>query len=225
MSGRDRLLIIGRRRGERAYEEWAEAVRELRLGLGLSRAALALALGISPSKLQRWEHAQAPRPDVVEASMVMRLLGHDLRLNWFPVGGQARDAGHLRLVRAFLGLLPPELPRRIEASLGIPGDLRAWDVLLTVGSRMIGVAAETRLRDWQALLRREHAKLRDSGADRLLLVLWDSKSNREVVTLAGPALRQALPLDGRSVLAALRARRDPGGDGLLFLRPPRLVAQ
>lgn len=216
---------MGRRRGERAYEEWAAAVRDLRLGLGLTRAALADALGISASKLQRWEHGQRPRPDLIEANVVMRLLGHDLRLSWFPVGGMLRDAGHVRLVRAFLALLPPAVHRRLEAPLGIIGDLRAWDVLLTLPRCTIGVAAETRLRDVQALLRREEAKLRDGGTDRLLLVVWDSRANRNAVGFAGPALRGALPLDGRSILAALRAGRDPGANGLLFVRPPRVAAK
>jgi transcriptional regulator with XRE-family HTH domain len=198
-------------------------MRENRLGLGLSRATLAAALGISASKLQRWELGQRPRPDLAEAIILTRMLGHDLRLAWFPVGDVLRDAAHVRLIRAFLELVPAAIPRRLEAPLGIRGDPRAWDVLLTLPRCTIGVAAETRLRDWQALLRREEAKLRDGQTDRLLLVLWDSHANRNAVRFAGRAVREPLPLDGRSVLAALRAGRDPGANGLLFVRPPRLA--
>lgn len=151
----------------------------------------------------------------------MRMLGQDLVLSWFPADAGLRDAGHARLVAAFLDLLPPAVARRLEAPIPGAGDLRAWDVLCVLGAAKAGVAVETRLRDWQALLRREQQKLRDSGAGRLLLVLLDSHPNHRAVAEAGAALRAALPLDGRAILPALRAGRDPGGDGVLFLPAKR----
>jgi hypothetical protein len=123
----------------------------------------------------------------------------------------------VRLVRRFLALLPPFVWRQLEAPIPAAGDLRAWDVLLRLESVLVGVAVETRLRDVQELLRREQQKLRDSGAQRLILVLLDTAANRRAVREAGPALRNELPLDGRAILRALREGRDPGAGGILFL--------
>jgi hypothetical protein len=120
-------------------------------------------------------------------------------------------------VRRFLALLPSSVWRQLEAAIPAAGDLRAWDVLLRLDPVLVGVAVETRLRDVQELLRREQQKLRDSGAQRLLLVLLDSSANRRAVREAGPALRNELPLDGRAIRRALREGRDPGASGILFL--------
>jgi hypothetical protein len=174
-------------------------------------------LPISQSKLARWELGQPPHPDLYEAVLVARLLGHDLVSRLYPAGGALRDAAHLAVERRFVALLPPHAPRQLEAVIPGPGDLRAWDVLVTLGPIRMGVAVETRLRDVQALLRREHAKMRDGDVQRLLLVLLNSSTNRRAVREAGPPLRSALPLDGRTILPALREGRDPGGDGILFI--------
>jgi transcriptional regulator with XRE-family HTH domain len=217
MPARDRLLSIGTRRGVRLVNELSEAARDLRIGLGLSRRELASSLGISESKLGRWERSMRPYPDLWDAARLIRLLGHDLVINWFPAGGALRDAGHAALISAFLALVPNSVRRWLEMPMPATGDLRAWDVVLELDARRIGVAAETRLRDWQALLRREAQKGRDSGIERILLVLLDSHANRRAVRDAGESLHSALPLDGRTILPALRAGRDPGANGLLFV--------
>jgi hypothetical protein len=149
--------------------------------------------------------------------LVARLLGHDLVAKLYPAGDALRDAAHLGVERRFLALVPPHVPRRIEAVIPGIGDPRAWDILLILGGVRVGVAVETRLRDVQALLRREQAKMRDSDVERLLLVLLNSSTNRRAVREAGPVLRVALPLDGRTILPALREGRDPGASGILFL--------
>ncbi|MGH2456104.1 MAG: helix-turn-helix domain-containing protein [Candidatus Limnocylindria bacterium] len=198
--------------------ELADGVRELRIGLGLSRRELAAALSISESKLARWEQGLRPHPDLWDACRLMRLLGNDLVVKWYPAGGVLRDGAHARLLSSFLALLPASLPRWLEVPIPVARDLRAWDVVVHVAGARIGVAVETRLRDLQALLRQEEAKARDSDVDRILLVLLDSHANRRAVREGGEALRSALPLDGRAILPALRDGRDPGANGLLFLR-------
>jgi hypothetical protein len=90
-------------------------------------------------------------------------------------------------------------------------------VLLDFGTARAGVAVETRLRDWQALLRREQAKARDSNVGLIILVLADTHANRRAVREAGEALRSELPLDGRGLRRALREGRNPRASGVLFL--------
>lgn len=215
--GRDQLIAIARRRAVRVTREFGESLRELRSARGLSRRALVEALPISASKLARWEAGRPPYPNLFEAVLVARLLGHDLVARLYPAGDALRDEAHLRVEARFLALLAADVPRTLEAVIPGPGDRRAWDVQLLLGAVRAGVAVETRLRDVQALLRREHAKMRDSGVDRFLLVLLDSSVNRRAVQAAGEMLRVALPLDGRTLLPALRHGRDPGGNGLLFV--------
>lgn len=217
MGSHERLVSAARRRSERVIREFGESLREMRLARGLSLRAVAAGLPLSESKLGRWERGQPPHPSLAEAALVSRMLGLDLVLKLYPVGGGLRDEAHLRLLNRFVALLPSGVPRRLEAPVDRSGDLRAWDVLVRLGPAVVGVAAETRLRDVQDLLRREQGKVRDSSATRLLVVLLDSAHNRRAVAQAGPILRAELPLDGRKVRAALRLGKDPGGDGLLFL--------
>lgn len=98
----------------------------------------------------------------------------------------------------------------------IQGDLRAWDELL-VGAVRIGVEAETRPADLQAIGREMAAKLRDSNADRMILLVADTHRNRALVRANVAALRQSFPLDTRTTLAALASGRDPGVNGLVLL--------
>lgn len=211
------MAAIARRRATQATREFGDSLRELRIARGLSRKSLVAGLPISQSKLARWELGQPPYPDLYEAVMVARLLGQDLVSRLYPAGDALRDAAHLRVERRLLALVGEHVPRQLEAVIPGPGDLRAWDILLRLGSARVGVAVETRLRDVQALLRREQAKMRDSGVQRLLLVLLNSSTNRRAVREASPVLREALPLDGRTILPALREGRDPGAGGILFL--------
>jgi len=78
------------------------------------------------------------------------------------------------------------------------------------------VEAETHLSDVQATERKIHLKQRDAGMPRVILLLRDTRHNRRILA-ESPGLRRAFPLTSRQVLAALRAGRDPGGDGIVFL--------
>ena len=89
-------------------------------------------------------------------------------------------------------------------------------------SDLEGTAAaefETRLIDDQAIVRRMTLKSRDSGIDRVILVLADTRSNRSAAAAAEAVLRPVFPLDSSAVLAALREGRLPAQGGIVFLRP------
>lgn len=197
--------------------EVGRAARAGRHAAGLSQKHVAAALGVSRAQVSRYERGAPPLLDLRQAARLLRLLGQDLVVSTYPAGNPLRDAGHAALTARFLALLPARLPRRLEAPIPRAADQRAWDVLLDFGTARAGVAIETRLRDWQALLRREQLKSRDSGVDHLILVLSDTHANRRAVREAGDALRAALPLDGRALRPALRNGDDPGGSGFLFL--------
>jgi hypothetical protein len=104
--------------------------------------------------------------------------------------------------------------------LPIRGDQRAWDGMigrLTGLADSIPVEAETRWLDAQAQTRRVMLKLRDSGFDHVLLVLADTRRNREALALAGPILLAEFPIPARQALAALRGGEHPGGSSCVLL--------
>lgn len=97
------------------------------------------------------------------------------------------------------------------------GDQRAIDAVAFVGVARIGFELETRLADAQATTRRAALKQRDAGLDRMILVLADTRANRDALAVATPTLRAAFPLQSRTVLTAIRADQLPGANGIILV--------
>lgn len=96
-------------------------------------------------------------------------------------------------------------------------DLRAWDAVIGGGSWRDGVEAEVRLRDAQALERRIALKQRDGSVDAVILLVWDTRHNRDALDSVGAGLHAAFPLGGNLALERLAAGNDPGGNALILL--------
>lgn len=154
--------------------------------------------------------------DLRRVTRLFMLLGHKVVVTAYPTGEPLRDAGQVRLLERFNARLAPDWRRFTEAVMPIPGDLRAWDELLR-GPVTIGVEAETRARDLQAIERSISRKRRDSAVDRVVLLVADTHVNRRALRDHVGMLRQTFPLDTRSCLAALGAGRDPGADALVVI--------
>jgi transcriptional regulator with XRE-family HTH domain len=193
-----------------------QEARALRRRRGVSQARLARAIGVSRQWIGDLELGGLRTVDLRSVSLLFAALGHRVVVKAYPTGQGLRDAGQARLIERFDARLSPLWRRQPEAVMPQPGDLRAWDVLLR-GPVMVGVEAETRPTDLQAVIRAMAAKLRDSGADRMILLLLSSHANRAVVARHVAMMRQAFPLDTRATLAALAAGRDPGANGLVML--------
>jgi hypothetical protein len=147
---------------------------------------------------------------------VAAVLGLDLRAQTYPGGAQLRDAAHATVIGRFLARVPSTVRRQLEAPVR-RGDLRAWDVLLVVDGVRIGVIAETRIRDLQALLRREHRKQVDGGIDRLVMLVADTRHNARALDEAGIALREQFPLGTRALMVALSRGSAPAANGIVVL--------
>ncbi len=167
--------------------------------------------------MSRIERGRAPRVSVERISTVLVAVGLDLAVRAYPAGPPVRDAAHLRLLARFRERIGPEWRWRPEVPVGPPGDLRAWDGVLVRDGRVVAIEAETRLRDVQALLRRVAAKRRDGAADRLVLVVADTRTNREVVHAARPEFVAAFPADARTAWPALAAGIPPPDDALILV--------
>jgi len=100
---------------------------------------------------------------------------------------------------------------RTEVVIPIAGDPRSADGLIEGSWGSARVEAETRPGDIQASERKVRAKQRDLGAERLILLLADTRHNRHVVQ-DHPEIREQFPVDTRTCLAALGRGEDQGGD-------------
>lgn len=212
----ERLLATGTSRGHWLIGQLGRELRDARLAAGLSQARIGSASGLSQQTISRYELGQHPYPDLLQAARVATVLGLELRVQTYPTGGQLRDAAHFRLINRFLARVPPTISHRLEAPVQ-RGDLRAWDVLLSVDGTQFGVIAETRIRDLQALLRREHRKQLDGGVDRLILLVAETRHNRETLASTGSLMQAEFPLRTRAVMAAFRSGRAPAGNGIVLL--------
>ena len=99
----------------------------------------------------------------------------------------------------------------------IPGDLRGLDARIGLQATSIGVEAETRLGDIQAIERKALLKARDADLDCMILLVAETRANREVLHLHREALRATFPLDTRQVLRALTRGQLPRANGIVVL--------
>lgn len=212
----ERARDRGSRQLRRISLEVGQELRDARLGSGLSQDHVANVARLTQSRISRTERGQLPTPRLEELTAHSAALGQRLSVKLYPEGIAVRDAPQLSLLQRLRVVVDGGFGWRTEVPVGGPDDLRAWDALLT-GPATIAIDAETRLRDMQALQRREELKLRDSGVDRLVLLVAATRHNRAVLREFRSALASTFPLDSRETLAALRTGRAPAQNGIVLL--------
>jgi transcriptional regulator with XRE-family HTH domain len=218
MGNRVRILDQAVREMRRVLIDIGLELRDARLALGLSQLAVAHALGWSGSKVGRIERGEDRSVKVLDLVRFGSVVGRRPWIKLFPAAGRLRDAAQLRLEESFLAAVKPGgWAVAVEDPLPLVGDLRAFDIVLR---RTVSIGTEiiSRLHDAQAQLRPIMLKQRDAAIDRVVIVAKDSAVNRQAVREAEAVLASAFPCRGRGLMTALRAGRDPGGNGLLFLR-------
>jgi hypothetical protein len=153
----------------------------------------------------------------MQLARIASVVGLDLSLRTFPNGSPLRDKAHLELIQRFRAWLSTKLTVRTEVPLPIAGDLRAWDLVIYGAGDPIGVEAETRLVDLQALERRIALKMRDGGVSRVVLLVASTRGNRLAVRHGREALQSSFPIEGPAALRFLAAGQDPGGSSLILI--------
>lgn len=217
MGSRERAIDIGAARARDILARLMAEARAARLAAGLGQHDVAAALGISRSQYSRLERGLSPDISINRAARLFAVLGHELSVRTFPAGDPIRDVAHTALLERLRVLCHRSFRWRTEVPLPIPGDLRAWDATAVCPTCRIGVEAETRLRDIQALDRRLALKERDGDMDRLVLLVLDSRSNREVLRAHGNIFAVRFPVPGARAMELLGAGVDPGGNALVLL--------
>jgi hypothetical protein len=152
-----------------------------------------------------------------EAGRLLAVVGLELSARACPAGSPIRDAAHTALLGRFRSRLHRSLAWRTEVPLPLPADPRAWDAVVAGPSWRLGVEAETRPRDAQALIRRISLKDRDGGVDAVLLVRADTRHDRAFVRAARDDLPARSPADGRRMLEMISVGLQPEGDALIPL--------
>ena len=186
------------------------------MAAGLSQRYVARLAGTSQSKVSRTERAMRPNLTIDEASAMCAVLGLSLAVRAYPEGLPVRDAASLRLLERFRARISESFSWRREVPVAGFGDLRAWDAMLD-GPATVGVDAETRITDVQALQRRLQLKQRDSGIACIVLLVAATRHNRLVLRLHRQALASTLPLDTGQVMRALRRGEAPPASGIVLL--------
>jgi len=203
----------------RARRQVLEAGRELRIARvagGRRLADVARKAGLSVPYLSQLERGLAPAIRVADLARIGAAVGLRLSLHFYPLERRPLDVGQLRILGLLRTRLAPAWRLELEVPVPIPGDLRAADARLT-GPVSIVVEAWTRLADVQAQVRAAQLKRRDLGADRLLMLIAATATNRRALRLAGDVVRASFPIGTREALGALAAGRDPGGDAIVLL--------
>lgn len=192
-------------------------LREARRNAGLSQRAAGRAAGMSHSQVGRLERAQMMDPSLGQLTRLATVVGLDLTVRAYPSSDAVRDAGHTRLLERLRRRLHSSVRWRTEVPLPLVRDLRAWDAMAMGIDWQLPIEAETRIVDSQALQRRLALKMRDAGADRLILLVADTPANRVALSGAGAGLHQMFPMSTGKVLAALRDGACPGESGIVVL--------
>ena len=216
MTTRESEAARGERRSRLLRQRTSDELGSARRSIGLSLRAVSRKLGVSVDRLIRVERGDPTTLTVDLAARYASILGLQLAVSLHPIGNAIRDKGHLALIERFRLRLPATVRWRTEAPIPITGDPRSADGMASTALLDYLVEAETHVGDFQALERRIFAKARDIGADRVVLLLADTRHNRRLVNeLAG--IRQRFPVDMRSWFRAVAAGEDPGGDALVIL--------
>ncbi len=212
----------------RRYLDWTrhDAGRELRLArhnAGATMQQVADRLGWSKSKISRIERGLSARVALSDLVMLGSVVGVRPSVRFYPTGRALRDVGQLELLTSLNSRMHPSWHHRQEVPMPSEGDLRAADQVSSISGCTVMVEAYRRFADSQAQVRAARAKQRDLGATRLLILLEDTRANRRALAEMGKEVRRSFPVPARTLLAALAAGVDPGGDGILLLRRPRVA--
>jgi transcriptional regulator with XRE-family HTH domain len=218
MATTTRALAEGTRRAQRHVLDIGEGFLEQRIALGLSQAHVAAAVGMKRVKYGRIERGQVAAP-ILELDRVAAVLGLELSVRLYPGGVPVRDGAQATRLMRFLIHVRPPLRHAVEVGLpsrdGRP-EQRAWDAMLRGGGERTACELEMRVRDVQAMRRRHDLKRRDDPTEHFLLLIADTRHNRQVIAAFAGLFADLPRLRPSVVHAALEAGRHPP-TGLLFV--------
>lgn len=218
MATYDTRLNRARRRGRETVRRLITELAQTRRTVGISQTEVATKLGRTQADISRLERlVDIDRVPFVLVAELASLLGLELGAGLHRLGDAINDRGQQELIRRFRAVLSAAWRVVAEVPLPNPGDPRAWDLVLRIPAQVVGVEAETRIRDIQRLVRHLHQRAADGGADVVLLVLADTRANRALLTELLDALGPDYATPPRQLLRALRAGQPLPGSGVVLV--------
>lgn len=217
MANRVSLIDEAAIAGHRLQSDLRAALREARLARGLRQIDVARAIEVSHARISRVETGLLRDLAIADVARHGAAVGLRLHARFYPSCSGLRDAAQLDLLRRLRARIGGTWSWQLEAPVNVPGDMRAFDLLLTGGGRTVAVEAITRLRDAQAQLREATRKQRDGQIPRLVILVSATPHNRTALGSAGDVLATSFPLTSRPTLAALANGEDPGQNGIVLL--------
>jgi transcriptional regulator with XRE-family HTH domain len=220
---RERRADAGAEAGRRLVQLTGQELKRARTSGGLSQLSVAAAAGISRPQYGRIERGLAPQVSIQRVATIATVLGLEPSLRLYPSADPIRDGAHASLLERLHARCHRSLTWRTEVPFPTPGDRRAWDALIrgvdsvSRDAWRVGVEAETRPNDLQALDRKLALKERDGGVNWLVLLLLASRHNRVLIAEYGSILRARFPLEGRRALELLAAGAPLGANALILL--------
>jgi transcriptional regulator with XRE-family HTH domain len=226
MSARRRQVDLGLARGRRLVVDLCRELDEARRSLGLSYEELGRAVGLSGDQVGRICRAESPGIGLVRLAALLAAVGLELSARAFPAGPPIRDAAHIALLARLRARLSPALGWHVEVPVvaiagplgpGVRRDMRAWDAVIDGKGWSVGVEAETRLGDLQALSRRIALKRRDGNVDVVVLLVNETTHNRRLLALEGVDIATEFTGTTRNTLRCLGEATRPRADALIVL--------
>ena len=172
---------------------------------------------MSESTFGRIERGELPSVRVNQLALACAAVGLKFAGRPYPDADPVRDAAHSRLLQRLRDRLPHHTRWETEVPIPLPGDLRAWDAQFRIANVLVGVEAEMRLFDVQALDRRIALKRRDSHVDVVILLIAATAANRRSLREHREALRANFPEDTRAVLRAVAVGQPPPRSAIVLL--------
>jgi transcriptional regulator with XRE-family HTH domain len=213
----ERVRDRGRANGHAVVAEIARELKLARVSVSLAQRDIAATVGMSQPMYSRIERGEAPNLTIVQAASLLEVVGLRLHARAYRAGQPLRDDVHTALLARLRASVHGSLRWRTEVPLALGGDLRAWDATIVGDGWSLGVEAETRPRDLQALRRRIALKQRDGQMPFVILLLADTRHNRELVHNHADDLRDSFPLSGARTLELVRAGANPGASSIILL--------
>jgi transcriptional regulator with XRE-family HTH domain len=211
----------------------AEELRELRLGLNVSQAAVARIVGVSQSVISDLERGD-PTVGLDVRRRAAIALGADLRVAVYPgATPMLHDAGHAWIIARLLRRRHQRWRADVEARVPGPGR-SSTDVRLSDARTIVLIEVETHLRRWEATVRRSfenRERVREAapiGTNVFaVLCLPPTRHHRQLISgldlrascVPGPRGPHPAGAGGRNRLAG---RRDPMGSRRSPAVRPRL---
>lgn len=226
MSARRRQVDLGLARGRRLVVDLCRELDGARRTLGLSYEELGRAVGLSGDQVGRICRAESPGIGLVRLATLLATVGLELSARAFPAGPPIRDAAHIALLARLRARLSPALGWHVEVPVvaiagplgpGVRRDMRAWDAVIDGKGWSVGVEAETRLGDLQALSRRIALKRRDGNVDVVVLLVNETTHNRRLLALEGVDIATQFTGTTRNTLRCLGGATRPRADALIVL--------